>query len=59
MPWGNGHIWEAMGMTLPWWSWLDRADAWVLTPQFEQLQGLFYLSLVVGFLVAWVWQKLR
>ena len=42
-----------------WWAFLDRADAWVETPEVQMVTGLFYLSLIVGFGMVWVWQKLR
>ena len=44
---------------MPWYAFLDRADAWVETPEVQMAKGLFYLSLIIGFGMAWVWQKLR
>lgn len=44
---------------MPWWSWFDRADAWVDTPEVQMVKGLFCLSVVIGFSVAWLWQRLR
>ena len=45
---------------MPFWAmWFDRADVWIETPDVQMAKGLFYVSLLVGFVMTWVWQKLR
>ena len=39
------------------WAWLDRADAWVETPEVQMLKGLFLVSLLGGAVLAWLWNQ--
>ena len=37
----------------------DGLEAWVAAADVQRINGILCLSLLVGFGLAWVWQKLR
>ena len=41
---------------MPWWPVLDRLDALALSPHVQDAKALFFLALVVGFGLCWLWQ---
>ena len=48
-----------MAYLAPWVPTFEMRDAWISSPHGALVFGLFYASAAVGFVLTWLWRRLR